>query len=79
MRVTESADDTQNARKSESEIKGHFVVRSVNECESDGTIAVRTWFVVLKHVIRQPASSTSGRTSTKAKEAGRLPVAGKVG
>jgi len=42
------------------EIKGHFVVRSVNECESDETIAMRTWFVVFEHVIRQPASSISG-------------------
>lgn len=31
----------------------------MRESES-GTIAVRTWFVVLTHVIRQPASSTSG-------------------
>jgi len=35
-------------------------VRSVNECESDETIAMRTWFVVFEHVIRQPASSISG-------------------
>ena len=35
-------------------------MRSVNECESDETIAMRTWFVVFEHVIRQPASSISG-------------------
>lgn len=59
-------------RKKKNEIKGHFVVRSVNECESDGTIAMRTWFVVFEHVIRQPASSISGHR--RGGESGRLPA-----
>lgn len=47
-------------------------MRSVNECESDETIAMRTWFVVFEHVIRQPASSISGHR--RGGEFGRLPV-----
>lgn len=45
-------------------------MRSVNECESDETIAMRTWFVVFEHVIRQPASSISGHR--RGGEFGRL-------
>jgi len=59
-RMREYAESESEIDKKKKEIKGHFVVRSVNECESDETIAMRTWFVVFEHVIRQPASSISG-------------------